>query len=102
MSRSNLIKVIIILVATILVTCLATSCSSPSQYNTEKPLPLKNIIELYQYTVTYNTGVTVNAYCYAADKYDAQRMFDAKCGDNYRSSSIKEIATINKPFAVFR
>jgi len=88
------------IVAFIVLSCVLTSCSSPSGEHTAKPLT--NIIKLYDYTVTTTSGVVINYYVYAADEYDAQRLVDKVQGADFKSGSMKKITTINKPFTVYR
>ena len=98
--RTSIIRVLI--VATIVALCFVFgSCSSPSGDRAAKTLV--NVIKLYDYTVAYNSGITIEYYCYAADIYDAQRIVDAKISTaGFKSGIMKEITTLNKPFVVYR
>jgi len=98
--RTSIIRVLI--VAAIVALCFVFgSCSSPSGRRAEKQLT--NVVKLYDYTVTTNSGFTIEYYCYAIDVYDAQRIVDQKVSmSGFKSGSMKEIVPLNKPFAVFR
>jgi hypothetical protein len=100
-ARTSIIRVLVVITIMVLCVLCGTSCSSPSERRGNKPLT--NIIKLYDYTVTTQSGFTIEYFCYAADVYDAQRIVDAKVSmSGFKSGNMKEIVPLNKPFAVFR
>jgi hypothetical protein len=95
---STLVSFIIGLIILISIVLFFSSCSSPSADKAAT-----HVINLYDYTVTTESGLVLDYYCYAADEYDAQRIVDGKVSiTGFKSGSMKVITTINKPFAAFR
>lgn len=98
---STLVSFIIGLIILISIVLFFSSCNSRSA--NRAAAHLTNVIKLYDYTVTTESGFTLDYYCYAADEYDAQRIVDKKVSiTGFKTGSMKVITTINKPFAVFR
>ena len=60
----------------------------------------------FELSITYNDRYQSTHYCYAADKYDAERIFNDSLGidtlSSIQSYTIKEIKSLNRHISVYK
>lgn len=104
LSRSNIIKFIIISIMAVAFVCVATSCESQSGRRARRnPVNVVDTIvaapiehmPLWKCTMVWSDSVTVETYTYAKDRYDADRTLTRDLDDqSYVSYKLDTVAVM--------
>lgn len=111
--KSNGFARIIFIVAIIIAAAVIMSSCSPNEHH-RGPAPVSTVATLFKCSIVWqDSSDIVNGlftktehYCYAKDKFDADRMFTDSLGLDtltcIKEYTIYEMAPINKPFTVIK